>query len=173
MVPDGGSFSTTDTSLVISENSQYLPLFVSATLKHNDISANAEERAQNYLERAAAKEYSSLLNNHIAFYQQYFNRVSIDLGTTDSIKNNTGKRMSNLARREQPALVASISIWTLFADLFLTAGRATSQSPGYLGQTASFGVGQQIYGQYQYRNELLAFGSNQSKRNKWTTGQNG
>ena len=108
VVPDGGIFSTTDTSLVISEaNSATLFVSIATNFKnYNDISANAEERAQNYLERAAAKEYSSLLNNHIAFYQQYFNRVSIDLGTTDSIKNNTGKRIEQFSEGNDPALVA-------------------------------------------------------------------
>ena len=52
------------------------------------------------------KSYSQLLKNHTAAYQKYFNRVKIDLGKTDSVKNATDVRLKDFANGNDPQLVA-------------------------------------------------------------------
>jgi len=46
------------------------------------------------------------LNDHITVYQQYFNRVELDLGTTDSVKNPTDRRIAGFASGNDPQLAA-------------------------------------------------------------------
>ncbi len=51
------------------------------------------------------KDFIQALNDHIADYQKYFRRVSLDLGLTDSVKNPTDVRLENFAKGNDPQLV--------------------------------------------------------------------
>jgi len=105
---EGGSISLTDTSLIIN-NANVATLYISIASSfnnYNDISADADERADNYLQDALQKKYEQALKDHIADYQKYFNRVSIDLGETDSIKNPTDIRIDQFAKGNDPQLAA-------------------------------------------------------------------
>jgi len=105
---EGGSISSTDTSLIVN-NADVATLYISIASSfnnYNDISANAEERANTYLQNALQKNYEQALKDHIADYQKYFNRVSIDLGVTDSVKNPTDIRIDQFAKDNDPQLAA-------------------------------------------------------------------
>jgi alpha-L-fucosidase 2 len=52
------------------------------------------------------KDYDKLKSDHIAYYQQYFNRVNLDLGTTDSIRKPTDVRILEFAKANDPHLAA-------------------------------------------------------------------
>lgn len=66
------------------------------------------------LEAAAKKSYSQLKSAHIADYQKYFRRVSLDLGTSDAAKLPTDERLKNYGDgRQDPS----------FAALFFQYGR--------------------------------------------------
>ena len=82
VIPDGGRVIFNDSSLTVTgANSAVLFISIASNfINYHNISANAGERAENYLSKAVSKEYSQLLNDHISFYQKYFNRVSSDLG---------------------------------------------------------------------------------------------
>ncbi len=67
---------------------------------YNDISANAGERANTCLQNALKKNYDQALKDHIADYQNYFQRVSLDLGVTDSVKNPTDVRLEQICQRQ-------------------------------------------------------------------------
>ena len=73
---------------------------------YNDISANAGERTNAYLQNALKKSYDQALKDHIADYQSYFKRVSLDLGVTDSVKKPTDIRLEQFAKGNDPQLVA-------------------------------------------------------------------
>lgn len=84
--PDG-MVSNTDSSLVISQASE-VTLYVSAATSFNGIEKSPDrggkdeqKLASNYLDAALKKNYSQLLNAHIADYQRYFNRVRLDLAS--------------------------------------------------------------------------------------------
>ena len=67
------------------------------------MSADATERANAYLQNALKKSYDQALKDHIADYQNYFNRVSLDLGVTDSVKNPTDMRLEQFAKWKRSA----------------------------------------------------------------------
>ncbi len=105
---EGGSVSATNNSIIV-RNANVATLYISIAssfINYNDISANAGERANSYLQNALKKNYKQASQDHIADYQRYFNRVSIDLGVTDSVKNPTDVRIEQFAKGNDPQLVA-------------------------------------------------------------------
>ncbi|MEJ2054762.1 MAG: glycoside hydrolase family 95 protein [Calditrichaceae bacterium] len=108
ILTDGGGINATDTSLTVS-NADKATLYISIASGFNnyyDISADAGKRANNYLQNALVKNYEQALQDHITDFQKYFNRVSIDLGVTDSVKNPTDLRIEQFAEGNDPQLVA-------------------------------------------------------------------
>jgi alpha-L-fucosidase 2 len=105
---EGGSVSAANKSIIV-DNANSATLYISIASSYrnyNDISANAGERANTYLKNALKKNYEQALRDHIADYQSYFNRVSIDLGVTDSVKNPTDVRIKQFSKDNDPQLVA-------------------------------------------------------------------
>jgi alpha-L-fucosidase 2 len=103
----GGSVSASDTALNVS-GADIATVYVSMATNfvyYNDISAYAGERVNNYLQNALKKNYDQILKDHIADYQKYFNRVSLDLGVTDAVKNPTDVRLEQFAKGNDPQLV--------------------------------------------------------------------
>ena len=83
----GGTIAADTSSLQI-QNADSLTLFISIGTNfknYKDISGNEAEIAKAYLNKAIAKSYESLKESHIKDYRTYFDRVSLDLGVTDSI----------------------------------------------------------------------------------------
>lgn len=108
ILTSGGSVSASDTTLIVSK-ADIATIYVSMAtnfVNYNDISANAVERVNNYLQTALKKNYDLILKDHIADYQKYFNRVSLDLGITDAVKNPTDIRLEQFAKGNDPQLVA-------------------------------------------------------------------
>ncbi len=103
----GGSVTAADTALNVS-NADVATIYISMAtsfVNYNDISANANERVNNYLQNALKKNYDQALKDHIADYQKYFNRISLDLGVTDAVNNPTDIRLSEFAKGNDPQLV--------------------------------------------------------------------
>jgi alpha-L-fucosidase 2 len=104
----GGTVSAADTALNVS-NADVATIYISMASNfknYNDISANADERANTYLQNALKKSYNQALKDHIADYQSFFKRVSLDLGVTDAVKNPTDIRLEQFAKGNDPQLVA-------------------------------------------------------------------
>jgi alpha-L-fucosidase 2 len=83
-------------------------LLTSATnyVNYNDTSGDPQARVKKYIEEAAKKSFDDILTGHIQAYQQMFNRVSLDLGTTDAAKLPTDQRLKNFAQSNDPQLAA-------------------------------------------------------------------
>lgn len=108
IITKGGSVSATNNGLIVN-NADVATLYISIASSfnnYNDISANAGKRANAYLQKAIKNDYEQTLKDHIIDYQNYFNRVSIDLGVTDSVKNPTNVRIEQFAKGNDPQLVA-------------------------------------------------------------------
>ena len=107
ILTSGGTVSSNDTSLsVTNANVATIYISIASNFKnYNDISANAAERANTYLQKALEKDYDQALKDHIADYQKYFNRVNLNLGVTDSVKNPTDVRIAQFAKGNDPQLV--------------------------------------------------------------------
>ena len=103
----GGAVVTSDSAMNVT-GADVATIYISMATNfrnYNDISANADERAITYLQNALKKSYDQALKDHIADYQNYFKRVSIDLGLTDSVKNPTDMRLEQFAKGNDPQLV--------------------------------------------------------------------
>ncbi|MBN1996111.1 glycoside hydrolase family 95 protein, partial [candidate division KSB1 bacterium] len=108
MSTEGGSVSAANDSIFV-KNANVATVYISMASgfkNYNDISADAGEKANNFLSNALKKNYEKALKDHIADYQSYFNRVGINLGVTDSVKNPTDIRIDQFAKGNDPQLVA-------------------------------------------------------------------
>ncbi|TSJ43656.1 glycoside hydrolase family 95 protein [Mucilaginibacter corticis] len=128
--PDGGEISVSDTSVNVTKaNSATLFISIATNfVKYDDISGDESARANSYLNKAWPIPYATLVSNHIAAYQKYFNRVKLDLGTSDAAKNPTDQRINDFASGNDPQLV----------ELYFQFGRyllISSSQPG--GQPAN------------------------------------
>lgn len=101
-------------------------------VRYNDISANALTRARDYLAQAkkqfSGNQYLARKRAHSDFYQGYFNRVSLDLGSSEFSSEPTDQRIRLFAQRHDPQL----------ASLYFQFGRyllISSSQPG--GQPAN------------------------------------
>ncbi len=104
----GGTSSANDTSISI-KNATAVTIYISIATSfnnYNDVSGNENERAVSYLNKAVTKTFQQIKPVHIAAYQKYFNRVKIDLGTTDAIKSPTNERLKNFNSANDPQFVA-------------------------------------------------------------------
>lgn len=108
VIATGGSVSTGDTSITVKNASSALIFISMATnyVNYNDLSADAVKRATAYLNTAVKQPYAALLKAHTASYQRYFNRVKIDLGTTDASKEPTDIRLANFSKTYDPQFVS-------------------------------------------------------------------
>ena len=94
---NGGNITSNDTTLFI-KNANEATIYISIATNFNnfrDISGNENERAESYLEKAFSKSFDEIEKAHIAAYQKYFNRVKLDLGTTEAAKLPTDERLKN------------------------------------------------------------------------------
>ena len=108
ILTNSGSVSASDTSLHVS-NAGTATIYISIATNfknYHDISADAGATADGYLQKAVKKNYDQALTDNIAAYQKYFNRLSIDLGVTDAVKNPTDLRIEQFAEDNDPQLVA-------------------------------------------------------------------
>jgi len=127
---DGGSLSSNDTSLIVT-NADAATIYISIATNfnnYNDLSGNENERAAAYLDKAYPKSFADILKGHVPAYQKYFNRVKLNLGGSDATKLPTDERLKNFASTNDPQ----------FAALYFQYGRyllISSSQPG--GQPAN------------------------------------
>ena len=104
---EGGSLTANDTSLTV-KNANAVTIYISIATNfnnYNDISGDENKRAADYLNKAYPKSFAAILPAHIAAYQKYFNRVKLDLGTTDAANLPTDERLKNFNSANDPQFV--------------------------------------------------------------------
>lgn len=104
---EGGTLSATDTSLIVS-NANAATIYISIATNfnnYNDLGGDENARASSYLDKAFPKKYDDILKAHISAYQKLFNRVKLDLGTTDAAKLPTDERLKHFNTVNDPQLV--------------------------------------------------------------------
>ncbi|MGY3214076.1 glycoside hydrolase family 95 protein [Mucilaginibacter sp. HD30] len=129
---EGGDLASTDTSLAV-KNANAVTIYISIATNfnnYNDISGDQDKRALDYLNKAYTKSYAAMLPAHVAAYQKYFNRVKINLGTSDAAAAAlpTDERLKNFNTTNDQS----------FAALYYQFGRyllISSSQPG--GQAAN------------------------------------
>jgi alpha-L-fucosidase 2 len=105
---NGGVITRNDTAIRISKaTSAQISISIATNyVNYADISADEQKRARAYLDRSWKKSYVQLKQEHIAAYQRYFNRVKIDLGTTDAAKLPTDERLRSFSVDNDPQFVS-------------------------------------------------------------------
>lgn len=105
---EGGTIRSADSTIVI-KNANAATLYLSMATnfkKYNDLSGDENVKAESYLSRAVKKTYPQLQRDHSSYYKKYFNRVSLNLGTTAAVKNPTDIRVKSFNDVWDPQLVA-------------------------------------------------------------------
>lgn len=127
---NGGTTTANGQSIQITNATEVVILLSTATnfVNYKTLNNQELEKSQNYLSSAQNKSYSQLLTNHISSYQNYFNRVSIDLGASELSNRPTDVRVKTFATDNDPALV---SLYFQFGRYLLIS----SSQPG--GQAAN------------------------------------
>ncbi len=103
----GGNISQNGNSIVV-ENANSVVIFVSIATNfnsYNDLSGDEYQRATIYMDLAFNKKFDDMKAAHIAAYQKYFNRVKLDLGTTEASKLPTNERLGNFRNTSDPSFV--------------------------------------------------------------------
>lgn len=105
---EGGSLSANDTALLV-KGANAVTIYISAATNfnsYNDLGGNADQRALDFLNKAYPKSFAAMKPAHVAAYQKYFNRVKLDLGTTDAANAATDERLKNFNSVNDPHFVA-------------------------------------------------------------------
>lgn len=132
---DGGSLTQADNRIAVSNADSALILISMATnfVNYNDISADALARARRYL--AAAKQqfvpdhYTARKKAHSDFYKHYFDRVTLDLGTSEFAQEPTDQRIRLFASRHDPELA---SLYFQFGRYLLISASQPGGQPANL-----------------------------------------
>ncbi|MGD9931262.1 MAG: glycoside hydrolase N-terminal domain-containing protein [Mangrovibacterium sp.] len=108
MINKGGTTSADADVIQVSDADEVLILISTATnfLDYQTLTANETEKCVDYLVAAEKKSFKKLLKNHVDAYQQYFNRASLDLGTSPAAQQPTDVRIKNFSTTHDPELVS-------------------------------------------------------------------
>ncbi|MBN2736210.1 MAG: glycoside hydrolase family 95 protein [Spirochaetales bacterium] len=73
---------------------------------YQDLSVNADEKAQSILAQLGNKSYGEMLNAHKKEYRKYFQRLSLDLGAATSMDQDTDRRVLGFSKNQDPHMAA-------------------------------------------------------------------
>lgn len=127
-----GGKTAADGNAISITNADAVTIYVSIAtnfVNYADISADEAKRTTAYMQKVWPKHFTGLLKDHIAAYQRYFNRVQLDLGTTDSIKNPTDIRVRDFREANDPQLV---TLYFQFGRYLLIAASQPGGQPANL-----------------------------------------
>lgn len=105
---DGGTITNTDNSVHI-ENANAVLIFISIASNFNnyhDINGDENQRAKDFMDKAFDHSFETIKAEHIAAYQNYFNRVKLDLGSSEASKLPTDQRLKNFKDTSDPSFVS-------------------------------------------------------------------
>ncbi len=131
IVNSGGEITSNDTTLSVT-GADTATIYISIGtnfINYDKLGADQLERAENYLSKALTKNYDDALKDHITYYRQFFDRVKLDLGVTDSVKNPTDRRIKEFAAGNDPQLV---SLYFQFGRYLLISSSEPGGQPANL-----------------------------------------
>ncbi len=105
---DGGRIIEENGQIKVENAEKATMYLVVATsfVNYHDISAEPAAKCKADLEKLEGKSYEELENEHVNSYQHLFNRVSIDLGSSEISKRPTNERLISFKTDNDPSLVA-------------------------------------------------------------------
>lgn len=105
----GGNSCCKDGVLLV-ENADEAVVYVSIATNFNnyqDITGDQVQRAKDYLTKALKQDYREAKKSHVAFFKQYMDRVSLDLGANKEEAVTTDMRVQNFGNTNDAHLVAT------------------------------------------------------------------
>jgi len=126
----GGEVSASNGILIINKADE-VTLYISIATNfknYQDITEDEIAKSKSFLEKAIINDFETIKKAHVAYYQKFFNRVALDLGSNDAIKKPTNERIRDFKNQFDPQL----------ASLYFQFGRyllISSSQPG--GQPAN------------------------------------
>lgn len=105
---EGGKYTVSD-HIISVENADEVILYVTIAtnfVNYKDITGNKTARCKKYMEAAFSNDYEKAKSEHTAFFQQYMNRMSLDLGKTAESQKPTDIRIRDFAKTFDPELAA-------------------------------------------------------------------
>lgn len=127
----GGTVSSEFGTISIN-NADEATIYISIGTNFNnykDISGDPRERATSKLQQALQKNFDEIRSAHINNYQQLFNRVILDLGETEAMKQPTNLRVQNFSNQDDPQL---ISLYFQFGRYLLISSSQPGGQPANL-----------------------------------------
>ncbi|MGC4038741.1 MAG: glycoside hydrolase family 95 protein [Chitinophagaceae bacterium] len=107
-IVQGGVVQGDGTKLSIENADTVTLLFVAATnfVNYKDVSGNEHSRTEQYLKNCVEKNYVTILGDHLRDYQEYFNRVSLQLPVMENSFLPTDERLKTNEEKSDPSLAA-------------------------------------------------------------------
>ena len=131
----GGSVSGADGKLTVTNADEVIVLLTANTSYVMDYAKSYQGAdpalAATQLQLAAAKTYDRLKTAHIADYQSFFQRVSLDLGVTDSARKPTDERLRAFAAGTSDPALASL-FFQYGRYLLISCSRPDNPAPANL-----------------------------------------
>ncbi len=107
-VLEGGTVNTEGVDLVI-ENANAVTLYFAAAtnfVNYKDVSANQNQRVNDYLKKIESKSYKTILDAAVSDYKKYFDRVALTLPITANSFLPLPERIVKIQTSPDPALSA-------------------------------------------------------------------
>ncbi len=106
--PSGGQWSVTDDSISVQGADEVTLYLTAATnyVDYQDVSGNPAARCEEALQNVQGQDYHQIKTAHLQEYQEYFNKLSLDLGGHAADTLPTEERLAQFATSPDPALVA-------------------------------------------------------------------
>src|SRR5699024_8298426 len=127
----GGKIVSNDSTISV-QGANVATLYISIGTNFNsykDLTGDESARAKRFLTKALEKDYEQLKVDHIEYYQQYFNRVSLDLGTTTQAQKTTDVRVEEFKSADDPQLV---ELYFQFGRYLLISSSRPGRQPANL-----------------------------------------
>lgn len=124
----GGKVAYTDSTINVN-NATEATIYVSIASnfkKYNDVSGDAHIKALTALNAASKFNFPSLLSRHIAAYQKYFNRTTLNLGASEQTSMPTDERLKAFNQKYDPQF---ISLYFQFGRYLLISGSQPGGQP--------------------------------------------
>lgn len=104
----GGNYTVKDNIITVEKADEVIFYIAIATnfVNYKDITGDKTAKCKKYIETAYANDYAKANNEHTAFFQQYMNRMSLDLGKTAESAKPTDQRIRDFSKTFDPELAA-------------------------------------------------------------------
>ncbi|WP_345949647.1 glycoside hydrolase N-terminal domain-containing protein [Mucilaginibacter sp. PAMB04274] len=126
-----GGDSNTDSSGIRVQNADTALIYLSIAtnfVNYKDVSAQPYQRALKFLDAAYKKRFDELCRAHLKYYQAYFNRVHLNLGTLNN-SQPTDVRIQQFATGRDPQLA---ELYFQFGRYLLISSSQPSSQPANL-----------------------------------------